>query len=399
MRMNKCQRGHRTIVACPVSVRVASSPVRIIHVSDCYAPRTGGIETQVRALAHAQSESGHEVAVITATPDRSSLRSADNGGTGGVRVFRAALPLPGEIPVHPRTAHHVRRIISEFQPDVVHVHDGVVSPFAWSALRELHRLRIPRVITVHSMWGPLAGPIHAGTGALLPWRDQQTVVTAVSQVAADSVAAAVKVDVSVLPNGIDPKLWPPVAPTGSPGVFRIVSVLRLAPRKRIGALLRVCARVALRLAPDTSVEVRIIGDGPDRRRAQSWIDKHGVTASFSLLGRLDRTAIVQEFASADVFAQASVRESFGIAALEARTSGVPVVARAQTGTGEFITDGVNGVLAVDDDALVDALCDLGRDSQLRERMRAFNIANPPRQVWSEVETLAYEAYDRARGKG
>jgi glycosyltransferase involved in cell wall biosynthesis len=238
--------------------------------------------------------------------------------------------------------------------------------------------------------------MHAGTSALLPWRDDETVVTAVSQVAADSVAAALKVDVSILPNGIDQVLWPPVAPVGESGALRIVSVARLAPRKRTGALLRVCARAAVRLQPDTRVEVRIIGDGPYRRRAQSWIDRHDVGGSITLLGRLDREAILREFASADVFAQASVRESFGIAALEARTSGLPVVARAQTGAAEFITSGVNGVLAPDDDGLVEALCDLGRDTHLRERMRRFNIDNPPTQNWSEIVTLVDQAYARAR---
>jgi glycosyltransferase involved in cell wall biosynthesis len=394
--MNEYQRGHGAIVACQTKRRVASPPVRIIHVSDCYAPRTGGIETQVRSLAHAQHSQGDEVAVITATPGHTPRRSGDEYDEG-VRVFRVAMSLPGEIPVHPRTAHHVRRIVHEFRPDVVHVHDGVVSPFAWSALRELHRLGVPRVVTVHSMWGPLAAPLYGSAGALLPWRDRDTVVTAVSKVAADGVSAALKVRVSVLPNGIDPTQWPPVEVEAQPGVLRVVSVLRLAPRKRAAALLRVCARAALRLAPDIALEVRIIGDGPERRRSQAWIDRCGLSASFTLLGRLDGAEIRREFARSDVFAQASVRESFGIAALEARTSGVPVVARSQTGSGEFVTTGVNGLLADDDDGLVDALCLLAHDRELLDRMRVFNSENPPSQTWPEVVSIAQAAYDRARG--
>jgi hypothetical protein len=42
--------------------------VRILHISDCYLPRLGGIEVQVADLVHAQSEAGHEVEVATATP-------------------------------------------------------------------------------------------------------------------------------------------------------------------------------------------------------------------------------------------------------------------------------------------------------------------------------------------
>ena len=50
--------------------------MRIVHISDCYAPRLGGIETQVRALAMRQAEQGHEVHVLTATPSPPSERIA-----------------------------------------------------------------------------------------------------------------------------------------------------------------------------------------------------------------------------------------------------------------------------------------------------------------------------------
>ena len=87
-----------------------------------------------------------------------------------------------------------------------------------------------------------------------------------------------------------------------------------------------------------------------------------------------------------------MRESFGIAALEARTSGLPVVARAQTGTGEFIEDGVNGFLSVDDEALADALVLLGRDPALLARMHAHNAGQPPEQTWPGVCDRAQALY-------
>ena len=65
--------------------------MRILHVSDCYAPRTGGIETQVRDLARAQAAQGHDVHVLTATTGRepSASRSrtplADSTTSGSAR--------------------------------------------------------------------------------------------------------------------------------------------------------------------------------------------------------------------------------------------------------------------------------------------------------------------------
>ncbi|WP_448630181.1 hypothetical protein [Cellulomonas soli] len=41
--------------------------MRVVHVSDCYPPRTGGIESQVGDLAAAQVAAGHDVHVFTAT--------------------------------------------------------------------------------------------------------------------------------------------------------------------------------------------------------------------------------------------------------------------------------------------------------------------------------------------
>ena len=84
-------------------------------------------------------------------------------------------------------------------------------------------------------------------------------------------------------------------------------------------------------------------------------------------GRLPLEGIREVFAASDALAQASVLESFGIAALEARTFGLPVVARAQAGTSEFIHEGVEGLLAVDDEALGSALALLARDPALGER--------------------------------
>ena len=51
--------------------------MRIVHISDCYPPRLGGIETQVRALAVRQAEQGHDVHVITATPGETLRRGTE----------------------------------------------------------------------------------------------------------------------------------------------------------------------------------------------------------------------------------------------------------------------------------------------------------------------------------
>src|SRR5690349_24293126 len=62
------------------------SGVRIVRVSDGYAPRVGGIEVQVAGLAAAQAAAGHQVDVVTVTRGRGDA----NGSP--VRVHRLTGP-------------------------------------------------------------------------------------------------------------------------------------------------------------------------------------------------------------------------------------------------------------------------------------------------------------------
>lgn len=365
--------------------------MRIAHVSDCYLPRTGGIETQVRSLALAQRDAGYDVQIITATPGHGQVRSGRDV-VDDLRIHRIAVDLPGEIPIHPRTRAEAIRSLREDPADVLHIHAGVISPFAWGALRAARELDLPTVVTVHSVWGPLARPGFKASGALLDWR--RTVMSAVSHMAAERIESALGVDVAVLPNGIDPHVWRAITPLGvQPGTVRPVSVLRLAPRKRVGALLRALARAQVLLGPQIAMRPTIIGDGPERSRSERMAQRLHLDATFT--GRLSREEIMERFASSDVFVQASVRESFGIAALEARTFGLPVVARSQSGTGEFVTDDINGFLAPDDDALAAGLARLGGDPDLLARMATYNRTHEPAQTWPSVLRAARELYERA----
>lgn len=361
--------------------------VRIAHVSDCYLPRTGGIESQVRALAMAQVAAGDEVRVITATPGHrvSPSRSEilDGQEIDGIRVHRVAMRVPFDLPIHLRTRSHVADLLTANTVDVVHVHAGVISPFAWGALRATHELKMPTLVTVHSMWGPLARPGFKATyeiGRLSRWGMQ---VSAVSRTAADRISAAIPGlgEVLVVPNGIDPSDWQIVHAVRDDSELRVVTVMRLAPRKRIIPLLRIIAHAR---RSDERINLTVIGDGPDRSRAEKFARDHGLADAVTFTGRLDSAGIRSVFAVRDVFIQPSVRESFGLAALEARSAGLPVVARAGTGTTQFISDGVEGLIAADDAGSAAALIRLARDRELLNSLSAHNVSTAPSQTWPVV---------------
>jgi glycosyltransferase involved in cell wall biosynthesis len=370
--------------------------MRIAHVSDCYEPRTGGIETQVRALAVHQAASGDDVRVITATPGHAGVFAGDDL-VDGLPVHRIAARLPFEVPIHPRTITEVGSLLDRHPVDVVHVHAGVISPFAWGAIRAATRRGLPTLVTVHSVWGPLARPGFAGSDALLRWTRWGATLSGVSRVAADRIAAALPAagDVLVVPNGIDPSQWVVAPLAADAGQLRVVSVMRMAPRKRTLPLVRILEAAAGRLAPDVRLTAVLVGDGPERARAERQVRAHGLGDRVRFAGRLPRAGILEVFAASDVYVQPSVKESFGLAALEARTAGLPVVARSQTGTAGFIHDEVQGLLAADDPAMVRAIVRLGRDRALLAAITAHNRSTPPQDAWPNVLAIVADAYARA----
>jgi glycosyltransferase involved in cell wall biosynthesis len=355
--------------------------VRIAHVTDGYLPRLGGIEVQVDELARRQSAAGHHVAIVTSVAQGSAPARAD--GLTVLRPSRGLLPgRTGAIRYQqsPQGCAAVRR--GRF--DVVHVHASIFSPLAFLAAATAARRRIPAVLTLHSMWA-YASPLFAGADRLTRWSRWPIAWSAVSDVAAAPLRAMLGgADVAVLPNAVDADDWYVEHVPPPPGTLRVVSVLRLAKRKRPLDLLRM-ARAARSGLPDSvQLSLEVIGDGPERGRLERYLREHGMTEWARLRGRLSREQIRNRFAEADVFVAPAVLESFGIAALEARSAGLPVVARRDTGAREFVTDGRDGLLAADDAGMVRAIQQLATRPELLAGMAAHNRAVPPAITWDDV---------------
>jgi len=146
------------------------------------------------------------------------------------------------------------------------------------------------------------------------------------------------------------------------------------------------------LPSDLMLKVIVIGEGPERPQLEKYLRTNGLTEVVDLVGRRSRDEIRDIFATADVFVAPANLESFGIAALEGRCAGLPVVAKAQTGIREFVTHEHEGLLAVSDDDMVVQLTRIITDHAMRERMAAFNRSNPSPVDWSEVVAKNVAAY-------
>lgn len=377
--------------------------MKVALLSDCYLPRLGGIEVQVHDLAVQLQARGHEVVVFTATAGSVGGREGLMASVDGVPVHRLALKLPRGVPVNPWAPPELRRRLIAGRFDVAHLHTGVVSPFAFDSARVVLGMGLPATMTWHCVLSR-SEPAFRASGHVRRWARRGLAMNAVSEVAAAPLRRLIGdvADVTVLPNGIDVAHWapPPGARSGTAGdnrsgPIRLVTAMRLARRKRPMPLLRVMTRVRELVPSSTSLRLDIVGEGPERGRLERYVAGHEMAQWVHLPGRLSRLELREQYAGSDVYLSPTVLESFGIAALEARTAGLPVVGREGSGVNEFVQDGLNGLLADDDDAMAGCIARLAIDDGLRSRLAAYNRDVPPVQSWGQVVEQAEAEYARA----
>ncbi|WP_310961169.1 glycosyltransferase family 4 protein [Nocardioides terrisoli] len=359
--------------------------MRILHVTDVYHPRVGGIEVFVDDLAGRQS-ARHDVTVLTTTPAR---RGHDPLPDGPVQVARVPRSTPygllaARLPVR----------LDEY--DVVHAHLSVVSPFATLVARRAAAAGLPCVLTVHSMWGGNPAVVRT-VRTLSGWSRWPVVWTTVSRAAARDVRSALPgAHVLVVPNAVDVDWWREHAAVPSDErPMTIVAVMRLAGRKRPLELVRALAQVRRSVPADVPLRAVLVGDGPLAGPVAAAVERHQMTDWVELPGYLTRSQIRDLYAEADVHVAPAFRESFGIAALEARAAGLPVVAMRSGGVGEFILDGVEGMLCLDDSEMAHALTHLATRPATRRAMAAHNVAVRPDLDWERVLDETDDAYQQA----
>ena len=368
--------------------------MKVALLSDCYLPRLGGIEVQTHDLARHLLEHGHEVEVFTATRGADGEMHGEVTLEDGVPVHRLAVRMPWELPVNPRAPGELRRRLVAGGFDVAHVQTGVVSPFAWDCTRVTLGIGLPTAMTWHCMLDRVA-PVFRAAGFVRRWAARGVAMSAVSHVAAAPLRDLVGPgsSVGVLPNGIDVARWAVGVRVREPGPLRLVTAMRLAARKRPAALVDLVAAAESVSGPG-SLELTILGEGPDRRKVEAHVGEHRLDW-VSLPGRVTRDELRERYAAADVYLSPVLLESFGIAALEARTVGLPVIGRSGSGVGEFVSNEVNGLVVASDSEMSAAIARLAGDPAAVARMRGWNVEHPPTQDWAAVVDVAVAEYERA----
>jgi N-acetyl-alpha-D-glucosaminyl L-malate synthase BshA len=200
--------------------------------------------------------------------------------------------------------------------------------------------------------------------------------------------------IEVIPNFIDPEIYDRSRYTSvldeqvgsSTRVLMHVSNFR--PVKRITDIVQVFARVSKKI-PSVLV---MVGDGPDRGDAELEARALGVDDRVFFLGKIDTVAPL--LAGADLFLLPSDKESFGLSALEALASGVPVIGTNAGGLPEVVRNGETGFLCGvgDVEGMADAAIMLLSDDA-RWQAASTLAARDARERFSQAEIVGqYEAF-------
>ena len=357
--------------------------MKLLLVSHSASPY--GAERVLNALGRGLEERGHDVTVDY--PHAGPALEAARGAVSDVRVSgrhrlpRNAREVLGFLATAPSAVGRVRRLARDGDPDVVWI-NSLYNPWAALGARLSGR---PVVWHLHEY--PLPEPLGLATALLVG--ATATGVAAISRFVADGWRRYpwLRRRIAVLPN----PLLDPAEPVGTPDrPFTVGYVGQLEPRKRVTDLVRAVARL-----PD-DVHAVIVGDGKDRPATEAVIRDGRAGHRIRLAGYRDD--VRAQLARFHCVAIPSLREPFGLVALEAMAAGVPVVAARSGALPEVLGDAALYHDPGDPHDLADQIRKLKADPDLRADLVETGqrrVATFRRDVWLD----GAEAIARAVAEG
>ncbi|MEO9327361.1 glycosyltransferase family 4 protein [Gordonia aurantiaca] len=336
--------------------------MKVLFVSWEYPPVVvGGLGRHVHHLATEMAAAGHEVVVLTRHPSGTDAVTHPTTDTvvEGVRVIAVAEDPPefdfGEDMMawtlamgHSFIRAGLRFLAGEsrWTPDVVHAHDWLV---AHPSIALAEFFDVPLVSTIHateagrhSGWvsGRTNRQVHSVEWWLVAESDALITCSASMRDEVNRLFGYDAGDITVIHNGIDIRTWPFAPRTRTNGPAELLFAGRLEYEKGVQDLLAALPRIR-RSHPGTTLT--IAGDGTQRDWLMELARKYRVAKAVNFVGAVGHEDLVTLMHRCDAIVLPSRYEPFGIVALEAAATGIPLVVSTAGGLGEAVQEPDTGL--------------------------------------------------------
>ena len=313
----------------------------------CY-PTFGGSGVVATELGKALAQEGHKVHFITySQPSRLDFL---NENLFYHEVNIRSYPLFEYAPYELALASKMVDVVRNEKLDLLHVHYAIPHASAAYMAKQILRsqnIEIPVVTTLHGTDITLVGKDASYEPVVTFSINQSDGVTAVSQDLRNETYRSFKItkEIEVIPNFIDLAKFKKqkkdhfkkaICPAGESLVVHTSNFRKV---KRVGDVIQIFANIRREIP----VKLLMIGDGPERVRAEAQSREMGISEDIRFLGKLE--AVEEVLSVADLFLMPSEKESFGLAALEAMACEVPVISTNTGGLPELNIDGGTGFLS------------------------------------------------------
>ncbi len=313
----------------------------------CY-PTFGGSGVVATELGLELSKKGHEVHFITySQPVRLELLGAN---VHFHEVHVPNYPLFHYQPYELALSSKIVDMVKAHQIDVLHVHYAIPHAYAgYMAKKMLHEegIDLPIVTTLHGTDITLVGSHPFYKTAVTFSINKSDAVTSVSQSLKEDTQRLfnTKKDITVIPNFIDLDKHKPTNKNcqrnllAMPDERVIAHISNFRSVKRIPDVIHIFHAIQKEIPS----KLMMIGEGPEREKAEQLCVELNIENKVVFLGNSNEVNKILCFS--DLFLLPSQTESFGLSALEAMASGVPVVSSNSGGLPEVNINGVSGFLS------------------------------------------------------
>ncbi len=313
----------------------------------CY-PTFGGSGVVATELGLELSKRGHEIHFITySQPVRLELIS-NNVHFHEVNV--PEYPLFHYQPYELALSSKLVDMVKLHEIDVLHVHYAIPHAYAaYMAKKMLHEegINLPIVTTLHGTDITLVGSHPFYKSAVAFSINKSDAVTSVSQSLKDDTIRLFDItnEIQVVPNFIDFSKYSDelkdcqreMMATNNEKIITHISNFR--PVKRIKDVIN----TFFQIQKEIPSKLMMVGEGPEKESAELLCEKLGIEDKVLFFGKSHEIDKILCFS--DLFLLPSETESFGLAALEAMASGVPVISSNSGGIPEVNKHGVSGYLS------------------------------------------------------